>query len=77
MVAKWSGFAVVLAPILFVLSFTIAGLLRPGYSPIHQAISDLGVGARPCLLNIPAEGPRIEQPGPWTGSRASRWQVTR
>ena len=51
--AKWIGLAAVLAPLLFILSFTIGGLLRRGYSPIHQAISDLGVGARPWLLNIP------------------------
>jgi hypothetical membrane protein len=34
----------VINPIAFVLAYTVAGLLRPGYSPIHQAISDLGVG---------------------------------
>jgi hypothetical membrane protein len=28
----------------YVAVFTLAGFLRPGYSPIHQAISDLGVG---------------------------------
>jgi hypothetical membrane protein len=31
-------------PIAFVLIYTIAGMLRPGYSTIHQAISDLSVG---------------------------------
>jgi hypothetical membrane protein len=35
----------VLNPIGFVIAYTVGGLLRPGYSPIHQAISDLGVGA--------------------------------
>src|SRR2546426_5050215 len=35
----WAG---VIAPILFVLLFTIAGFLYPGYSPIHQVISTLG-----------------------------------
>jgi hypothetical membrane protein len=34
----------VINPIVFVLAYTVEGLLRPGYSAIHQAISDLGVG---------------------------------
>jgi hypothetical membrane protein len=34
----------VVNPVAFVLAYTVAGALRPGYSPIHQAISDLGVG---------------------------------
>jgi hypothetical membrane protein len=38
-------------PIGFVLTFTVAGLLRPGYSPIHQTISDLGVGANRWLVD--------------------------
>ena len=50
---KWSGFAARVYPFLFVLSFTVAGLLRPGYSPISQAVSDLGVGSMAWLLNVP------------------------
>jgi hypothetical membrane protein len=42
----------VLNPIAFVTMFTIGGLLRPGYSQIHQAISDLGVGPNGWLLDI-------------------------
>jgi hypothetical membrane protein len=45
----WCG---ILGPLIFVVAFTVAGLLRPGYSPIHQAISDLGIGHRAWLLNI-------------------------
>jgi hypothetical membrane protein len=41
----------VIGPILCVLVFTLAGFLRPGYSPIHQAISDLGVGPNAWILN--------------------------
>ncbi len=41
----------VITPIAFVLAITVAGFLRPGYSPIHQAISDLGVGANGSLLD--------------------------
>jgi hypothetical membrane protein len=41
----------VAGPILCVLVFTLAGFLRPGYSPIHQAISDLGVGPNAWILN--------------------------
>jgi len=43
----------VTGPLIFLLAFTVAGLLRPDYSPIHQAISDLGVGSNPWLLNVP------------------------
>jgi hypothetical membrane protein len=34
-----------------VLVFTLAGLLRPGYSPIHNAISTLGTGSDGWILN--------------------------
>jgi hypothetical protein len=36
----------------FVGVFTLAGFLRPGSSPIHQAISDLGVGPNGWLLDV-------------------------
>jgi hypothetical membrane protein len=41
----------VVSPILCVLVFTLAGFLRPGYSPIHNAISALGVGQNGWILN--------------------------
>ena len=41
----------VVSPILCVLVFTLAGFLRPGYSPIHYVISDLGVGPDGWILN--------------------------
>src|SRR6266487_2246185 len=34
----------VVNPVAFVVTFTVAGALRPGYSPVHQSISDLGAG---------------------------------
>jgi hypothetical membrane protein len=34
----------VLAPVLFVIGFTVAGLLKPDQSPMHDVISDLGAG---------------------------------
>jgi hypothetical membrane protein len=43
----------VIGPLMFVVAFTIAGFLRPGYSPLHQAVSDLGVGSLAWLLNVP------------------------
>jgi len=45
----------------FVVAFTVAGFTRPGYSQIHQAISDLGVGSNGWLLNAPliALGPLL------------------
>ncbi|HEY3034239.1 MAG TPA: hypothetical protein VGJ54_06230, partial [Streptosporangiaceae bacterium] len=34
----------VVNPVAFVIIYTLVGALRPGYSPVHQSISDLGVG---------------------------------
>src|SRR6266487_3306468 len=34
----------VVNPVAFVAAYTVAGALRPGYSPVHQSISDLGAG---------------------------------
>jgi hypothetical membrane protein len=34
-----------------VLVITIDGFLRPGYSPIHQVVSDLGIGQNAWILN--------------------------
>jgi hypothetical membrane protein len=45
-------------PIAFAVAVTIGGLVRPGYSPIHQAISDLGVGPN---------GPALDATGVATG----------
>jgi hypothetical membrane protein len=46
----------VINPILFVAAYTVAGALRPGYSPVHQAISDLGVGRYGPVLDTIAVG---------------------
>ena len=43
----------VLGPLVYVAAFTAAGLIRPGYSQVHQAVSDLGVGPNSLLLNGP------------------------
>ena len=51
LLARWLALAGVVGPLLFVGVFTIAGFLRSGYSPLHQAISDLGVGPNAWLLN--------------------------
>jgi hypothetical membrane protein len=48
---KWSSLGGVVGPILFVVTFTVAGFLRPGYSPVYQAVSDLGVGDNGWILN--------------------------
>lgn len=53
--ARWLtliGFAAMVYPTLFVLLFTFAGVLRPGYSPIRQAVSDLGVGPMAWLVDL-------------------------
>ncbi|HEX6551844.1 MAG TPA: DUF998 domain-containing protein [Ktedonobacteraceae bacterium] len=41
----------VLGSLLFVFGSTIDGFLRPGYSPIHQVVSDLGIGENAWILN--------------------------
>ncbi|GIF96852.1 DUF998 domain-containing protein [Catellatospora citrea] len=41
----------VAAPVLFVVGFTVAGLVRPGYSAMRSAVSDLGVGQNAWLQN--------------------------
>lgn len=50
---RLSGLGAVVGSILFVVAFTVAGFLRPGYLPIDQAISDLGIGPISWLLNVP------------------------
>jgi hypothetical membrane protein len=52
--ARWLALAGVVGPIVFVGVFTLAGFLRPGYSPIHQATSDLVGGQGAWLLNVSA-----------------------
>ena len=42
-IASWAG---MLGPGVFVLSFTINGLLRPGYDPARRYISELSIGPR-------------------------------
>jgi hypothetical membrane protein len=53
-VTRWLVAGGIVAPLLFVVCYLIAGSLRPGYSPVHQAISDLGVGPHAWLLNVDA-----------------------
>lgn len=50
-VLRWPALGGVAGPVLFVALVTLAGLIRPGYSPIHQTMSDLGVGSHAWLLN--------------------------
>jgi len=53
-IARYLALAGVVGPILFVVVFTVAGFLRPGYSPIRQSISALGVGTNAWLGNADA-----------------------
>ncbi len=50
-VLAWCG---IIGPVLFVAAVTIAGAVRPGYSPIHQAISALGTGVNGWQEDVPA-----------------------
>jgi hypothetical membrane protein len=49
---RWLAVGGVIGPVLFVITFTLAGLARPGYSPVDQAISDLGIGENGWVLNL-------------------------
>jgi hypothetical membrane protein len=48
---RWLALGGLVGPIVFTLTYTVAALLRPGYSPVDQAISDLGVGEYAWALN--------------------------
>jgi len=48
---RWLALGGLVGPVLCVLTFTVAGLLRPGYSPVDQAVSDLGVGDTGWMVN--------------------------
>jgi hypothetical membrane protein len=48
---RWLALGGLVGPTVFTLTYTVAGLLRPGYSPVDQAISDLGVGQNAWVLN--------------------------
>jgi hypothetical membrane protein len=51
---RWLALAGVTGPIIFVVVFTIAGFLRPDYSPVRKSISTLGVGANAWLADADA-----------------------
>ena len=42
-IAPWAG---MLGPALFTLTFTLNGLLRPGYDPVRMYVSELSIGPR-------------------------------
>lgn len=48
---RWLALGGLIGPLVFVVAFTGAGLLRPGYSPIDQTVSDLGVGDNDWIVN--------------------------
>jgi hypothetical membrane protein len=41
----------IVGPVVFVIAFTAAGIARASYSPVHQPISDLGVGQNAWLVD--------------------------
>jgi hypothetical membrane protein len=43
-VARWLALAGVVGPIFFAVGVTLLGLLHPGYSPVSESMSTLGVG---------------------------------
>lgn len=48
---RWLAAGGIVGPIQLVLVFTILGVLRPDYSPVDQAISDLGIGENAVIFN--------------------------
>jgi hypothetical membrane protein len=58
-ITSWLLLAGIVAPFFFVASYLVAGAARAGYSPIHQAISDLGVGANGGPLDAAVVGAGI------------------
>ncbi len=50
-VTRWLLLAGIAAPFFFVATYLVFGAMRPGYSPVHQAISDLGVGTHAGLFD--------------------------
>lgn len=53
-VARWGALAGVVGPLFFLADFTLVGFLQPGYSPVRQPVSDLGVGPTGWIFDGPA-----------------------
>lgn len=51
---RWLALAGIVGPVVLVATFVVLGLLRPGYSPVRQAVSDLGVGPNGWVLDASA-----------------------
>lgn len=51
--ARWFALGGIVGPLLLILGTMIGGALRPGYSHVRDAMSDLGVGLNPWILNVP------------------------
>jgi hypothetical membrane protein len=51
-IQQLSALAGIIAPLWFVLVYTFAGFLRPGYSPVRQVVSDLGRGLNAWILTL-------------------------
>jgi hypothetical membrane protein len=49
--ARWLALGAIAGPALFTLAWVVLGLLRPGYSPVSDQISGLGVGPDAPLMN--------------------------
>jgi hypothetical membrane protein len=47
----WLALGGIAGPSLLVASFTVAGWLRPGYSAVHDVVSDLGLGPHAWMVN--------------------------
>lgn len=47
-----SAFCGMITPVLFLVMVIIESLIRPGYSPVHNFVSDLGVGPLSILQNV-------------------------
>jgi hypothetical membrane protein len=52
-IARWLTLSGAVGSLLFIAGTLIGGALRPEYMPIHQPISDLGIGIYSWVLNVP------------------------
>ncbi len=48
---RWLALGGVVGPLAFVVAFGLAGILRPGYSPVDQTVSDLGIDGNAWIVN--------------------------
>lgn len=49
---RWPVLGTIFGPIFFAFAYTVLGFLRPGFSPVSEPISGLGVGPNALAMNV-------------------------